>query len=278
MVEFLSETFRVSFRRSCGLVQFCRSSWYYQSQAQNITALAMRITELARTRVRYGYRRIYELLRREGWRVNHKRVHRLYVMMGLQVQIRRKIKRASHARVPIARPETSNEHWSMDFVTDMLDNGRRFRVLTIIDNFTRECPALLADFSLNAQKVIHCLDQMKNTRGLPKAITVDNGTEFASRSMDAWAYRNDVKLDFIRPGKPVENAFIESFNGKLRDECLNVNTFASIDDAAQKVECWRRDYNTYRPHSAIGNLSPEEFARQQKQGLPKAEISNLKMV
>lgn len=275
MIDFLSETFRVGFRRSCRLIQLNRSSWYYQSQAKDITALALRITELARTRVRYGCRRIYELLRREGWKINHKRVHRLYVMMGLQIQIRRKIKRSSHARVPIAKPETPNEHWSMDFVTDMLDNGRRFRILTIVDNFTRECPALLADFSLNAQKVIACLEQIKTTRGLPRAITVDNGTEFASRAMDTWAYQNKVKLDFIRPGKPVENAFIESFNGKLRDECLNVNAFATVADAAEKVEAWRRDYNTCRPHSAIGNLSPEEFARRQQQGSQKDKIFNL---
>ncbi len=238
----------------------------------------MRITELARTRVRYGYRRIYEILRREGWRINHKRVQRLYALMGLQVKIRRKIKRASHTRVPIAKPETVNEHWSMDFVADMLDNNRRFRILTIVDNFTRECLALSADFSLNAKKVIECLEQVKITRGLPKAITVDNGTEFASRALDIWAYQNNVKLDFIRPGKPVENAFIESFNGKLRDECLNVNAFATVADAAEKVECWRKDYNTYRPHSAIGNLAPEEFARQQKQGFPKGKNFNLALV
>lgn len=265
----------MSLRRTCGLIKLNRTTLYYQSRAEDLTALAMRITELARTRVRYGYRRIHELLRREGWRINHKRVHRLYAIMGLQVQIRRKIKRASHTRVPIAQPETSNEHWSMDFVADVLDNGRRFRILTIIDNFTRECPALLADFSLNAQKVIACLEGIKNTRGLPKAITVDNGTEFVSRTMDAWAYQNKVQLDFIRPGKPVENAFIESFNGKLRDECLNVHAFATVADAVEKVEAWRRDYNTCRPHSSIGNLAPEEFARQQKQGPPKAEILNL---
>jgi len=193
-------------------------------------------------------------------------------MAGLQINIRRKIKRASHTRVPIARPETRNEHWSMDFVADMLDNGRRFRVLTIVDNFTRECPALLADFSLNAQKVISCLEHLRLTRGLPKAITVDNGTEFASRAMDSWAYQNKVQLDFIRPGKPVENAFIESFNGKLRDECLNTNAFLSLDDARQKVEAWRRDYNACRPHSAIGNLTPEEFARQQKLDPQKADF------
>ena len=271
----LCDAFHVSPRRTCGLIQLQRSTFYYQSRAKDVTALTLRLVELARTRVRYGVRRLYEILRREGWRVNHKRVHRLYKMMGLQLHIRRNIKRASHTRVPIARPETKNEHWSMDFMADMLDNGRRFRILTIVDNFTRECPALLADFSLNAQKVIACLEQLKYNRGLPRAITVDNGSEFISRVMDSWAYQNKVQLDFIRPGKPTENAFIESFNGKLRDECLNTNTFLSIDDAGQKVETWRRDYNTYRPHSAIGNLAPEEFARRQKTGPKKPEILNL---
>ena len=254
------------------MIELCRGSLYYKSQAKDVTALVMRLVELARVRVRFGSRRLYELLRREGWKVNHKRVHRLYVMAGLQINIRRKIKRASHTRVPIARPETRNEHWSMDFVADMLDNGRRLRVLTIVDNFTRECPALLADFSLNAQKVIACLEHLRLTRGLPKAITVDNGTEFVSRAMDSWAYQNKVQLDFIRPGKPVENAFIESFNGKLRDECLNTNAFLSLDDTRQKVEAWRRDYNACRPHSAIGNLTPEEFARQQKPDPQKADF------
>lgn len=273
----LCDAFHVSPRRTCGLIQLQRSTFYYQSRAKDVTALTLRLVELARTRVRYGCRRLYEILRREGWHVNHKRVHRLYMMMGLQLYIRRNIKRASHTRVPIARPETRNEHWSMDFMADMLDNGQRFRILTIVDNFTRECPALLADFSLNAQKAIMCLEELKTSRGLPKAITVDNGTEFISRAMDSWAYQNKVQLDFIRPGKPTENAFIESFNGKLRDECLNTNTFLSIDDASQKIEAWRRDYNTYRPHSAIGNLAPEEFARQQKTGPRKPEILNLAM-
>lgn len=274
----LCDMFHVSPRRSCGLIQLQRSTFYYKSRAKDVTALTLRLVELARTRVRYGVRRLYEILRREGWHVNHKRVHRLYVMMGLQLHIRRNIKRASHTRVPIEQPETRNEHWSMDFMADMLDNSHRFRMLTIVDNFTRECPALIADFSLNAQKVIACLEQLKYTRGLPKAITVDNGSEFISRAMDSWAYQNKVQLDFIRPGKPTENAFIESFNGKLRDECLNTNTFLSIDDARQKVEAWRRDYNTYRPHSAIGNLAPEEFVRRQKPGPKNPEILNLAAV
>ena len=217
-------------------------------------------------------------MRRAGWKVNHKKVYRLYVAEGLQVRIKRKTKRASMPRVPLPVASGINERWSMDFMTDVMENGRRFRVLTIIDHYSRECPLLAADYSLTAEKVISYLDWLSETRGLPKAITVDNGSEFVSRKMDGWAYRNNVKLDFIRPGKPVDNAFIESFNGKLRDECLNTNVFFNIEDVRQKLESWSKDYNTKRPHSSLGNLSPEEFAGQQNRGLQKAKFLNMQVV
>ena len=252
-----------------------RSSWYYRSLAQDLTALLLRLKELARVRPRFGYRRLYELLRREGWRVNHKRIHRLYVLHGLQLAQRRKRKRASQVRVPLGKATRANEAWSMDFVHDVLDNGRRFRILTLVDQFSRECPLVVAAPSLTAHHVIAGLEQLQAERGLPAAITVDNGSEFASRALDAWAYRNNVKLDFIRPGKPVENAFIESFNGRLRDECLNTQVFASLEDARQKLEAWRVDYNLYRPHSALGNLPPSEFARTRLAMFEKAENLNL---
>jgi len=202
----------------------------------------------------------------------------LYVAQGLQVRIKRKAKRASMLRVPMPKAEDVNERWSMDFMSDVLENGRRFRVLTIIDHYSRECPLLAADYSLNAEKVISYLDYLSATRGLPKAITVDNGSEFVSRKMDGWAYRNNVKLDFIRPGKPQENAFIESFNGKLRDECLNANVFLNIEDVRHKLESWSKDYNTQRPHSSIDNLSPIEFVKHHKRGLQKAKFLNLQVV
>lgn len=277
-MEHLRSAFRVGSRRTCRLVKVAYSTYWYKSRAKDITALVIKLKELAASRPRYGYRRLYELLRREGWKVNHKKVHRLYVNLGLQVRIKRKIRRASLARVPIGRPENINERWSMDFMMDVLDNGRRFRIFTIIDHFSRECPLLAADYSLTAQKVASYLDQLALTRGLPKVITVDNGTEFISRAMDGWAYRHGVKLDFIRPGKPVDNAIIESFNGKLRDECLNTHVFSGLEDVRQKLECWRRDYNTQRPHSSIGNLSPTEFVRQQNKGPQKAKILNLQTV
>jgi putative transposase len=157
-VREIVECYRIAFRRSCGLIELGRSSWYYRAHGQDQTALIMRLRELAVARIRFGYLRLHELLRREGWKVNHKRVYRLYCLLGLQVRIRRKTKRASHVRVPLGVPETPNEHWSMDFVSDMMDNGRRFRALTVVDNFSRECPTVEADFSLTARKVISCLD------------------------------------------------------------------------------------------------------------------------
>jgi len=255
-----------------------RSSWYYRSLAKDLTALVLRLKELARMRTRFGYRRLYELLRREGWRVNHKRIHRLYVLHGLQLALRRKQKRASQVRVPLGKAQRANEQWSMDCTADVLETGRRFRILTIVDQFSRECPLLEADYSLTAPKVIAGLERRKAERGLPTAITVDNGPEFAGRAMDAWAYRNNVKLDFIRPGKPVENAFIESFNGRLRDECLNTQAFGSLEDARQKLEAWRVDYNLCRPHSALGHLPPSEFARTRLAAFEKLENLNLQLV
>jgi putative transposase len=278
MAQHVREAYRVSIRRTCGLMGLERSSFYYRSLAKDLTALIVRLKELARIRTRFGYRRLYELLRREGWRVNHKRIHRLYVLHGLQLSLRRKQKCASQVRVPLGKAQRANEAWSMDFVSDVLDNGRRFRILTIVDQFSRECPLLEADGSLTAPKVVACLERLKVERGLPTTITVDNGSEFYSRVMDAWAYQNGVKLDFIRPGKPVENAFIESFNGRLRDECLNTQVFASLEDAREKLEAWRVDYNLFRPHSAIGNLPPSEFARTRLAAFEKLENLNLALV
>ncbi len=172
-------------------------------------------------------------------------------MLNLQLRTKQKKKRATGVRVPLAAAVAINQRWSMDFIHAALDDGRRFRILTIVDNYSRECPLLRADVSLNAAKVIECLEQLKQNRGLPETITVDNGAEFFSRAMDAWAYRNKVRLDFIRPGKPVENAYIESFNGRLRDELLNTQVFYFLADAQQKLEDWRVDYNSRRPHGAL---------------------------
>jgi putative transposase len=238
-----------------------RSSYHYQAKRDEQAPLRMRIVDIASTRVRYGYRRIYVLLRREGWKVNHKRVHRLYLLEGLNLRMQGKRRRIKSIQRPDRPTATKvNESWSMDFVSDALYNGRRFRALTIVDNFSRECLAIEADQGIRGEQVAAVLERLKYIRGLPDVIQVDNGSEFISKAMDKWAYDNGVKLSFSRPGKPVDNAFIESFNGSFRDECLNVNWFMSIEDAKEKIESWRRDYNGFRPHSSLDDMTPDEFA------------------
>jgi putative transposase len=221
----------------------------------------MRIRDLARTRVRYGYFRIYILLRREGWRVNHKRVYRLYREDGLSLRHkrpRRHVSAAHRERQPAAvRP---NERWSMDFVSDALFNGRRLRALTVVDAFTREALAIEVDQGIKGEQVVAVLARLTLARGAPATIKVDNGPEFISKVLDRWAYEHGVTLDFSRPGKPTDNALVESFNGRLRDECLNANWFLSLTDARSKIETWRRQYNESRPHTALGWLTPQEFA------------------
>jgi putative transposase len=260
-VRYLQVGFRISERRACRLLQFSRTSHRYKSVRTDDPVLRGRIRELAAARPRFGYRRIGVLLRREGWRVNAKRVYRIYREEGLEVRTKRRRKRVSHVRLVLPPARGPNERWSMDFVTDRLESGRQFRVLTVVDHFSRECPLLEAGVSMTGRTVARALERLSFTRPLPGVITVDNGSEFYSRVMDSWAYRRGVQLEFIRPGKPVENAFIESFNGRLRDECLNANLFFSIDDARRKLEAWRLDYNTHRPHSSLGDRTPTEFAR-----------------
>jgi putative transposase len=253
-------TFNVSAQRACRVIRLGRSTFYWKSHAKDQSALRTRLRELAAARPRFGYPRLHILLRREGWHVNIKRVYRLYKLEGLEVRTKKRKKRASHLRVVPPMTTTANERWSMDFMRDTLDDGRPFRILTVVDTFTRECPILAADSSLTGTKVAELLDGIAVVRGYPKMITVDNGTEFYSKAMDSWAYRHGVQLQFIRPGKPVENAFIESFNGRLRDELLNGELFMGLLDARQKLEAWRRDYNQNRPHGSIGHLTPNEFA------------------
>jgi putative transposase len=238
-----------------------RATMNHRSRRDPQTALKMRLRELAASRVRFGYRRLTVLLRREGWAVNAKRIYRLYSEEGLAVRTKVRKKIAQRVRTEAPAATRPNEKWSMDFVSARLLDGRWFRVLTVVDQFTRECPLLLADSSLSGQKVALALSQVIAERGTPIAITVDNGTEFYSRAMEAWAYQYDVQLAFIRPGRPVENSFIESFNGRLRDECLNVQTFFALTDVREKLEVWRQDYNQVRPHSSLRDQPPAVFAR-----------------
>ncbi len=208
---------------------------------------------------------LHILLRREGRLVNHKLVLRLYREEGLAVSRRRKKKKhVSMPRVPMPTPAMPNERWSMDFVTDALADGRQFRCFTIVDDMTRECPAIEVAHSLPALRVIQVLDRLSLTRGLPRSIVCDNGPEFAGRALDLWAHARGVSLQFIRPGKPVENAFIESFNGKFRNECLDTEWFNSITEAQQTVERWRVDYNEIRPHGSLNRRTPAEFAMELK--------------
>ena len=221
----------------------------------------MRIKEIASVRVRYGYRRIHVLLKREGWPINIKRVYRLYKLEGLNLRNKSRRKTVSQARVPNPVAATRmNECWAMDFVSDKLYNGKKFRSLTLIDTYTRECLAIYPEKSIKGEQVAVVLDNLKVTRGLPKRIKVDNGPEFISRALDTWAYLNKVHLDYSRPGRPTDNPHIESFNGSFRDECLNVSWFMSLEDAREKIERWRMDYNEYRPHSGLTHLTPAEFA------------------
>jgi putative transposase len=254
--QFFRVGFRVSERRACRLAGVARSSYRYRSVAADQAALRLRLRDLAATRVRYGYRRLHILLRREGWRVNHKRVYRLYREEGLGIRVKRRKKLASAPRVlppPATRPL---ERWSLDFLSDSLVDGRRFRVLTIVDNVSRVSPAIAVGASLTGERVVTLLDRLRSTVGVPQRIAIDNGPEFISKALDAWAYQNGVQLEFSRPGKPTDNAFAESFNGRFRDECLNLHWFASLEEVRQTVEEWRIEYNTERPHRALGQQTP----------------------
>ncbi|HVU46224.1 MAG TPA: IS3 family transposase, partial [Terracidiphilus sp.] len=247
--------------RACGLVRISRSLYRYQSRRPHWPGLSARIGEIAAAKRRYGYRRIYLRLRREGWEVNRKHVYRLYREAGLAVRRRKRKRIGLMERKPLPRPVTANLSWSMDFVSDGLADGRRLRCLNIVDDCTRECVAIEVDTSITGSRVKAVMERLADTRGLPKSITVDHGPEFEGQVLDAWAYAANVQLSFIRPGKPNENAYIESFNGKFRDECLNEHWFTGMGHARRIIEAWRIEYNTERPHSSLGNLTPQEFAR-----------------
>jgi putative transposase len=254
--QFFRVGFQVSERRACRLVGVARSSYRYRSVAADQTPLRLRLRDLAATRVRYGYRRLHILLQREGWRVNHKRVYRLYREEGLGIRVKRRKKLASAPRV-LPPPATQPlERWSLDFLSDSLVDGRRFRVLTIVDNVSRVSPAIEVGVSLTGERVVTLLDRLRSTVGVPQRLAVDNGPEFVSKALDAWAFQNGVQLEFSRPGKPTDNAFAESFNGRFRDECLNQHWFASLEEVRKTVEGWRIEYNTERPHRALGQQTP----------------------
>lgn len=248
--------------RACGLVGISRSLYRYRGRRPDSAPLRARIEEIATAKRRYGYRRVYIRLRREGWEVNRKRVYRLYREAGLAVRRRKRKRIGVFERKPLPKPLAANVSWSMDFVADGLIGGRRLRCLTVVDDCTRECLAIEVDTSIPGARVQAVLERLSDTRGLPQSITVDNGPEFDGKVLDQWSYRTGVQLAFIRPGKPNENAYIESFNGRFRDECLNEHWFISLAHARRIIEAWRIEYNTERPHSSLGNQTPQEFAAE----------------
>lgn len=266
-MTFAAESFGLSLRRSCQLVNLWLSSYRYKPRLANDEALRTRMRELAEQRRRFGCPRLHVMLKREGLVVNRKRTERIYREEKLSLRLKKRKRRPAAARITLPLPERPNQRWSMDFVHDSLWSGRKFRALTIVDDYTRESPAIEVDTSIGGRRICRVLDRLAETRGLPEVIVMDNGPEFIGKALDQWAYEKGVKLHFIQPGKPTQNAYIESFNGKFRDECLNDNWFTTLQQAKEIIEAWRKDYNEERPHSSLGGISPSEF-------LKKIEVTN----
>jgi putative transposase len=261
-VSYVRVEYTISERHACRLVGLARSSNRYRGRkGERDEILRTRLKELAAKRMRFGYRRLTAMLLREGMAVNHKHVYRLYreERLAMRIRPRRRIRWSGLAINP--RAKRPNERWSMDFVSDCVSSGKVIRMLTVVDDYTRECLAIEVDTSLSGLRVRRVLDRIASERGLPEAMVSDNGPEFRGRALGAWSEERSVRLEFIQPGKPVQNAFSESFNGRLRDECLNANWFTSLSDARRKIESWRQDYNQQRPHSSLKYLPPVEFAR-----------------
>lgn len=252
-----------SMRKACAAIQLSRVVYLYRSVGRDNTALVMRMKEITQTRVHYGYRRVHVMLKREGYKDNHKRVYRLYREQGMSLRHKRpRRNKAARLRQPKTLAQRINQIWSMDFVADNLFDGRKLRMLTVVDCYSRESLAIHVGQSLKGEDVVRVLNQIAQERGRPQTIKADNGSEFISKVMDKWAYEKGVEIDFSRPGKPTDNAMVESFNGRLRQECLNEHWFMSLDDAKDKIEAWRRHYNESRPHSALDWKTPTEFAQQ----------------
>jgi putative transposase len=253
-------------RRACGLVGLHPKTYRYASKRSGDEKLRVRLRELASQRRRFGYRRLGLMLKRQGIKLNRKKLYRLYKEERLTVRKRGGRKRALGTRAPMAIPQGRNLRWSLDFVADTLASGRRFRILALVDDFTRECLGLVVDTSLTGPRVVRELDRIVELRGCPRMIVSDNGTELTSNAILSWQQEYDVEWHYIAPGKPMQNGFVESFNGRLRDECLNEHLFTNLGEARQIIEEWRIDYNTNRPHSSLNGLTPTEFAARPDQG------------
>jgi putative transposase len=260
-VVYIVDHYAVARRRACRIIRQHRSVQYYESCKDPRTALRARMRELAQVRMRYGYRRLHVLLRREGWILGRELAYRLYTEESLQLRSKRPRRR----KMVVARreryvPKRGNQAWSMDFVADQLADGRKLRALTVVDVFTREALCIRVGQKLRGEDVVDACNRIVAKRGAPARVFVDNGSEFSGRLMDLWAYHHGVQIDFSRPGKPTDNSFVESFNGSFRDECLNVHWFESLEEAREKIETWRIDYNDSRPHQGLKDMTPTEFA------------------
>jgi putative transposase len=254
----------LSQRHACRLIGLDRSTLRYQRKRPDDATVRQRLRDLAAERRRFGYRRLGWMLAREGHAMNHKKLYRLYHEERLMVRRRRGRKRALGTRAPMTLPNAINQRWSLDFVSDTLSDGRRFRILCIVDDFSRECLATVVDTSLGGVRVVRELEQLGFERSTPRVIVSDNGTELTSCAVLRWA-TGRLDWHYIEPGKPVQNAFIESFNSKLRDECLNEHVFLTLAEARETIEAWRHDYNHLRPHGSLGALTPAEFAALKEQ-------------
>ena len=264
VVGFIRRQFGVTQRRACSVLGFWRSTQRHQRNSpgeEEDRTLTIRLRELAEQRPRFGYRRLHVLLKREGQRINHKRVYRLYRAEGLAVRRKARKKLAARERVQKPAVSAANQRWSMDFMSDQLASGQRFRVLNVVDDFTRECLVMHVGTSITGADVARLLTKVLAERAQPATIVTDNGPEFISKALDQWAHQRGIVQHFNRPGKPVENAYIESFNGRVRDECLNLHWFQTLPQARLTVAAWHRDYNEVRPHSSLNDQSPNEFAR-----------------
>lgn len=262
-VRYVQAAFGLSQRSACRALGVSRATQRYTSRREQDSILP-RMRNLAASRPRAGYRTLGRLLRREGVHVNDKRVYRLYRAEGLSLRVRRRRRCAASPRKQLPPVTQPGERWAMDFMSDSTTDGHRFRILTLIDTFTRRAPGAIVERSIGGPRLVRFLDEVALTHGYPRAITVDNGPEFVSATLDQWAHAHGVQLIFSRPGKPVDNAFIESFNGRVRDECLNTHWFYGLEQARQVIAEWLEDYNNRRPHSSLAGLTPAEYETQHR--------------
>jgi putative transposase len=275
-VTHLTATFPVSQRHACALVHLARSCWQHAPVPPDDAALIEALRAAALEKPRYGYRRLHTRLRRQGWTVNKKRVHRVYRAARLQLRPkRRRRKLVAVARVPRPVAVAVNTQWTIDFISDEFVSGRRFRTLSVVDEHTRECLALWPDVSLPSVTVVRVLQEIAEVRGWPTRIMLDNGPEMVAKALDAWAYEHGVELTFSRRGKPVDNCYVESFHDKVRDECLNMHWFLHLAEARELIEAWRVEYNTERPHSSLGGRTPSEYADEQREIEKAKELESL---